>query len=249
MAAVVVEWSDLGRPRRSVESLLRRLGYAVAFLLCCASNECAVVVVFPFSCIDFGNRGACAPIQAWFVGCIWATGRNAVSDVIALRQRRRYPHRARYGMRLFFTRAAHAPLANMIAAPQFTVLIAGGLVGLGLTALYAPAEKAILAAIIALAQALSVFNGACARSLCVSSHARPTCGSLSSLSALALCRLNGSYGPCPTRARARGPLRTCGGGVRRGGSIARARQKSSRSMWDRGDAILVQKRRGASLLV
>ncbi len=56
-----------------------------------------------------------------------------------------------------------SPLANMIAAPLFTVFIAGGLVGLGLTALYAPAGKAILAAIIALAQALSAFLAALAR--------------------------------------------------------------------------------------
>ena len=56
-----------------------------------------------------------------------------------------------------------SPLANMIAAPLFTVFIAGGLVGLGLTALYAPAGKAILAAIIALAQALSVFLAALTR--------------------------------------------------------------------------------------
>ena len=49
---------DLGRSPFVVACGARGMRMRFA---CCASSECAVVVIFPFSCIDFGNRGACAP--------------------------------------------------------------------------------------------------------------------------------------------------------------------------------------------
>ena len=94
-----------------------------------------------------------------------------------------------------------SPLANMIAAPLFTVFIAGGLVGLGLTALYAPAGKAILTAIITLAQALSAFLAALARVPFASLPCSVDMWVVVVLSALAFVGLWAIW-PRPTRARA-----------------------------------------------
>lgn len=96
-----------------------------------------------------------------------------------------------------------SPLANAIAAPLFTLFIAGGLVGLGLTALCEPMGKAVLAAVVALAQALCVLLGALARLPFASLPCSAEMWLVAALSAFVFVALWVLW-PHPTRARALG---------------------------------------------
>ena len=202
---------------------------------CCVSSECAVVVVFPFSCIDFGNRGALRPSYRRGLKLHLGGGQKRCARRVRLRQRRISPSRPL--RRASLSRVPlMSPLANMIAAPLFTVFIAGGLVGLGLTALYAPAGKAILAAIDRLWPRRYPSSWRRLRAFPLRLfHARPDMWVVVVLSALAFPAASWVIWPRPTRARAVGVAAATALVVVACVVVAPLLQptKSSRSMWGR----------------
>lgn len=197
MAAVVV--SAIWGARRS--SSLAALGVCVCVLLAVHPTNALSLSFFLSAASTLGIVALAPLMQAWFEV---AFGRRAetLCQTCALTTAANIPI-APVTACVFSRVPLMSPLANMIAAPLFTVFIAGGLVGLGLTALYAPAGKAILAAIIALAQALSVFLAALARVPFASLPCSADMWVVVVLSALAFAGLWVIW-PRPTRARAVG---------------------------------------------
>ena len=197
MAAVVV--SAIWGARRS--SSLAALGVCVCVLLAVHPANALSLSFFLSAASTLGIVALAPLMQAWFEV---AFGRRAetLCQTCALTTAANIPI-APVTACVFSRVPLMSPLANMIAAPLFTVFIAGGLVGLGLTALYAPVGKAILAAIIALAQALSAFLAALARVPFASLPCSADMWVVVVLSALSFVGLWAIW-PRPTRARAVG---------------------------------------------
>lgn len=228
MAAVVV--SAIWGARRS--SSLAALGVCVCVLLAVHPTNALSLSFFLSAASTLGIVALAPLMQAWFEV---AFGRRAetLCQTCALTTAANIPI-APVTACVFSRVPLMSPLANMIAAPLFTVFIAGGLVGLGLTALYAPAGKAILAAIIALARRYpSSWRRLRAFPLRLF-HARPTCGSLSSFPHWRL-QACGSYGPVQRERVQWGlrPLRRLWWWRASWWLHCSSPTKSSRSMWGR----------------
>lgn len=243
MAAVVV--SAIWGARRS--SSLAALGVCVCVLLAAHPTNALSLSFFLSAASTLGIVALAPLMQAWFEV---AFGRRAetLCQTCALTTAANIPI-APVTACVFSRVPLMSPLANMVAAPLFTVFIAGGLVGLGLTALYAPAGKAILAAIIALAQALSVFLAALARVPFASLPCSADMWVVVVLSALAFAGLWVIW-PRPTRARAVGVAAATALVVVACVVVAPLLEPDEIVALDvgQGDAILV-KSEGASLLV
>ena len=234
MAAVVV--SAIWGARRS--SSLAALGVCVCVLLAVHPANALSLSFFLSAASTLGIVALAPLMQAWFEV---AFGRRAetLCQTCALTTAANIPI-APVTACVFSRVPLMSPLANDCGAPVYGFHCRWSCWA-GAYRFVCAGRKAILAAIIALAQALSAFLAALGAFPSRLFHVRPTCGLLSPFPHWR-CGPVGHMAPSNASACSGGWGRhgACGGGVRWGGSIARAPTKSSRSMVGQGDAILVK---------
>lgn len=243
MAAVVV--SAIWGARRS--SSLAALGVCVCILLAAHPTNALSLSFFLSAASTLGIVTLAPLMQAWFEA-VFGRRAETLCQTCALTTAANIPI-APVTACVFSRVPLLSPLTNMVAAPLFTIFIAGGLVGLGLTALCAPVGKAVLSAIIALAQALSALLAALARVPFASLPCSAEMWVVAALSALAFVALWAVW-PRPTRVRAVGVAAAGALMVAACVVVAPLLEPDEIVALDvgQGDAILV-KSEGASLLV
>lgn len=163
MAAVVV--SAIWGARRS--SSLAALGVCVCILLAVHPTNALSLSFFLSAASTLGIVTLAPLMQAWFEA-VFGRRAETLCQTCALTTAANIPI-APVTACVFSRVPLLSPLTNIIAAPLFTVFMRVVLLGWGLPLCMRRWEKAVLAAIIALAQALSVLLAAfAARSLCIS---------------------------------------------------------------------------------
>ena len=148
MAGVVANavWSR----RRS--SSLAALGVCVCVLLACRPSNALSLSFFLSAASTLGIIVLAPLLEAW-VDALARKGRGAITQTLSLTLAANIPIFPVTAC-VFSRVPLLSPLANLVAAPAFTLFIGGGLVGLGLLAVFPSAGMAALSALAFAADAL-----------------------------------------------------------------------------------------------